>query len=221
MKLVEIYPLTVVALRAFRNKGGKTHSGQETVTIKNATDKVKLKTGDKKKNLFKEEKILEFVFTKSKEWKEGKLAGESNKKTSSPYQNFSKQQKEWSKGYASGLSKTIKSSFDLQKLKDKLTRDTNVSSKDIAKYLKNNNAIKESLISEGWHKGIENYSFVADMSELEGHLKTSRGPVKCPKCSNVLNFKDFSKEEDKEENEILSWKCVCPSCKSKLTVFNT
>lgn len=53
MKLFEVYPLTIVGLRAWPNPTkGIAHSGIEQVDVKGPNDKIKLKAGKKKKPLF-------------------------------------------------------------------------------------------------------------------------------------------------------------------------
>lgn len=52
MKLLEVYPLTIVGLRAWPTMG-IAHSGIEQVDINGPHDKIKLKAGKTKKTLFK------------------------------------------------------------------------------------------------------------------------------------------------------------------------
>jgi hypothetical protein len=85
-------------------------------------------------------------------------------------------------------------------------------------YSKLDKCMPES-VNEGWHrekKGGTMWS--ADAAELDHHLKSGKGPVRCPHCRQDLSFKAFKPHRDREGD--VTHATHLHSCGHHLTLFN-
>ena len=77
---------------------------------------------------------------------------------------------------------------------------------------------KLKKVEESWMKHSPN-SYSAEMSDIEHHIKTTKAHPRCPQCRQHVNVSKFQHHLDRD-NDVTHWEGKCPSCHTKLTVFN-
>jgi Zn finger protein HypA/HybF involved in hydrogenase expression len=68
-----------------------------------------------------------------------------------------------------------------------------------------------------WTKS--NGSYVTQASTLNAN-REKHPRNKCPHCYKFFHKRDLLRTQRNEENEIESWKFICPSCRRTLVVLN-